>query len=153
MNNINDIKPIMLWIPINIEYSLIFVIFIVILYFVYKYLVNFKPKEVVNKIPDIENLDYMQQYKKDLNNLEKNYLEISKEIFYSKLSKILRWILELKGQKNISKMTLEEIDKLNINNKLKEVIQNIYFKEYAKEIKDSIEIRKNLIQEVKKLIK
>jgi hypothetical protein len=53
-------------------------------------------------------------------------------------------------------MTLSEIKKVLSTkgfNPLKDLISNIYFKEYAKQIDDNEEIRKNLILEIKKLIK
>jgi hypothetical protein len=51
-------------------------------------------------------------------------------------------------------MTLTEINNLlstKDSNYLKELINNIYFKEYAKEIEDSEEIRVKLILEIKKI--
>jgi hypothetical protein len=52
-------------------------------------------------------------------------------------------------------MTLSEI-KIVLSkdglNPLKDLISNIYFKEYAKQIDDNEEIRKNLIGEIMKMI-
>jgi len=50
-------------------------------------------------------------------------------------------------------MTFEEINMLKIKQNLKDLIKNIYFKEYMRKIEDNTEIRKNLISETKKLIK
>ena len=44
-----DINPLMTRIPINIEYTLIFIVFLGILYFLYKFL-N-KPKTIKKEIP------------------------------------------------------------------------------------------------------
>jgi hypothetical protein len=68
-------------------------------------------------------------------------MNIFKEIFY------------FKTKKDISKLTLNEIKKIKLNQKLINLIENIYFKEYAKQIEDSIEYRKKIILEIKKLIK
>ncbi|MDQ7009766.1 MAG: hypothetical protein Q9M94_05735 [Candidatus Gracilibacteria bacterium] len=104
----------------------------------------------------------MKNYKKILKNLEEKYLSENKEIFYSKLSEILREILEQNKNKNISKMTFKEINKALSQSlpggreeatNLISLIKNIYFKEYAQNIEDSEDIRKKLIQEVEKIIK
>jgi hypothetical protein len=50
-------------------------------------------------------------------------------------------------------MTFEEINNLNISEKLKDLIKSIYYKEYMKEVDDSLEIRKKYINEIKKIIK
>jgi len=149
MNQTNDIKPIMLSWPINIEYSILFIIFLSVLFLIYKYSNN-KKVSIKQKQTNFWNVASIDIYLKELKLLEKN---IKDKDFYAKLLSILRNILEYKGQKNISKMTFEEMNKLKINDNLKQVIKNIYFKEYAKEFEDSWKIRKELIEEVKKLIK
>jgi len=50
-------------------------------------------------------------------------------------------------------MTLEEINALNLDNDSKSLIKSIYFKEYMKEIEDSMEIRLKFIDNISKLIK
>jgi hypothetical protein len=50
-------------------------------------------------------------------------------------------------------MTFEEIKNLKLKQNLKDLIKKIYFKEYAKQIEDNNEIRKQLILDVKGLIK
>ena len=152
-----DINNIMLWIPINITYSLIFIIFLVILYFINKFL---NKEEIKIKTPEtnfwkVKSLDI---YIKELKNLEKN-INLDKNIFYKKISEILKEIILHKQNIDISKSTLEEIKialSLTLSQREKEqkvdLIKNIYFKEYAKEIEDSEEIRKELIWEVRRLI-
>ena len=145
-----DINPLMTRFPINIEYSLIFIVFLGILYFLYKFL-N-KPEESIKKETPKTNFWQvwsLEIYFKKLKKLEKN---LDSKTFYKDLLAILREILEYKWQKNISKMTLKEINNLKINSKLKDLIKNIYFKEYMKNFEDSENTRKNLILEVKKLI-
>jgi hypothetical protein len=93
-----------------------------------------------------------KNYKELINNFEKKYLEEKTDIFYSKLSEILKEFLEERENKNISKMTFNEINKLNLEENIKNLIKNIYFKEYKQSFEDNNEIRKNLIEEVKKII-
>lgn len=145
-----DIKDIMLWIPVNIINSLLFIIFVFSLYFFWKYLSN---KPIIIEEEEIIIPKEVIDYKKLINIFEEKYLKENKEIFYSKLSEILKNYLEDKKTINISKMTFSEINKLDLNNNILELIKNIYFKEYAKEIEDNVEIRKILIKEVKNIIK
>ncbi len=157
MQNFNDIKPIILWSLINITNTILFIIFLIVLYFVYKKIKSGQthrsaPTKNVGVIPCV----HPDKFLKDLKNLEKKYLKENKDIFYPKLSEILKNIFEYKTKKDISKLTLSEIKKLLSTegfNPLKDLISNIYFKEYAKQIDDSEEIRKDLILEIKKLIK
>jgi len=153
MQQINDIKPIMLWSPINITTTIIFIIFIVILYFIYKKIkLGQTQRSAPTKNVGFSSSVHPDTYKKQLKELEKN-IDISSQIFYKKLAEILKNILEYYWAKNISKMTFDEIKNLKLKQNLKDLIKNIYFKEYAKEINDSEEIRKELIGEIKKLIK
>jgi len=143
-----DINPLMTRFHINIEYTLIFIIFLVVLYFLYKFL-N-KPKTIKKIEKKIVNKEVLAPwFHKNLDNLEKN---LNSKTFYKDLLSILREILEYKWQKNISKMTLKEINNLKINSKLKDLIKNIYFKEYKQNFEDSENIRKELILKVRRLI-
>jgi len=153
MQNFNDIKPIILWSPINITNTILFIIFLIVLYFVYKGLKpSVEKKYSVNKVA-LAPWKKLEDFKKDLKNLEKKYLKENKDIFYPKLSEILKNIFEYKTTKDISKMTLSEILSTEGFSPLKDLISNIYFKEYAKKIEDSENIRKDLIIEIRKLIK
>jgi len=153
MQNFNDIKPIILWFPINISNTILFIIFLVVLYFVWKYFNNKKELKPVIIETNFWKVTSLEDFKKDLKDLEKKYLKENKDIFYPKLSEILKNIFEYKTKKDISKLTLSEIKKQKLNPKLIDLISSIYFKEYAKKIEDSEEIRKDLILEIKKLIK
>jgi len=147
-----DINNIMLWFPINIIYSLIFIIFLVILYFINIWLNNRKKQkveEIIIKEPEKKEIDF----EKILKLFEEKYIKSEKNLFYKKISEILKEIILHKQNTDISKSTLEEIKNLNLDTKIYDLIKNIYFKEYAKEIEDSEEIRKELILKVKKLIK
>ena len=153
MQNFNDIKPIILWSPINISNTILFIIFIVVLYFLWNYFNNKKELKPIKIETNIWKTSSLDDFKKDLQDLEKNYLKENKDIFYPKLSEILKNIFEYKTKKDISKLTLSEIKNLKLNSKLIDLISNIYFKEYAKKIEDSKDIRKDLILEIKKFIK
>ena len=149
----NDIKTIMLWFPINILNTIIFIIFIIILYFVWKYFTKQKEVKKEENKTNFLKVKSLDDYMKKLDNLEQNYLEEKKDIFYWKLMNIFKEIFYFKTKKDISKLTLSEIKNIKLNQKLINLIENIYFKEYAKQIDDSTEYRKNLILEIKKLIK
>jgi len=146
-----DINPIILWLPINIVNTIVFIVFVLWLYFLSFYLKQNKKVEKKSKT-NFWKVQSVDIYKKQLLDLEKN-INIDKYEFYKNLANILKWILEYYGAKNISKMTLEEINNLKLKQNLKELIKNVYFKEYARDTDDSKEIRKDLILEVKKLIK
>ncbi|MDP2396401.1 MAG: hypothetical protein Q8M44_06135, partial [bacterium] len=81
---------------------------------------------------------------------EKKYIDSLKDIFYSKLIEILKEIIQEKITKDISKMTFEEINKLDIDDLIKNLIKDIYFKEYMEYvIQDNYEYRKELIDKVR----
>jgi len=152
MTDIYDIKDIILWFPFNIINSLIYVFFIFVLYFLYKYILNKNWEKYIDTV--IIQKDFIEKdFTKEIKIFEKKYIDSSKEIFYKNIIALLREILEFNWEKNISKMTFQEIKKLNLDTKLKELIKNIYYKEYKKEIQDNIEVRKQYIKEIKKIIK
>ncbi len=152
MNDIYDIKDILLSFPINITYSLIYLIFLLILFFIYK---NFIEKNNDGEIIEIKSeiIKPKKDYYKILEKFKKDYLNQKENIFYSKLLYILRDILEFKWENNISKMTLKEINNLDLNINLKNLIKSIYYKEYMRDINDNNEIREKFIEDIKKIIK
>lgn len=152
MNDIYDIKGTLLWLPINIINTLIFIIFIIILFFMIKIL--FKKEEKTEGIVEqmVEKKE-IRNYLDILNEFEKYYIDSKSDLFYSKLLEIIREILDEKENKNISKMTFEEINFLKIDNDLKNLIKDIYFKEYSKYVfDDNIDYRKDLISKVMNII-
>jgi len=150
MKDIYDIKDILLGFPINFVYSTILIVFILILFIVYKYIL--KQSKDLNIYKEIPKKIIKKDFKKILINFENSFLEKDKGVFYSGLIEILREILEEKWNKNISKMTLGEINSLDITEENKLLIKSIYFKEYMKEIEDNKEIRLNFINNISKLI-
>lgn len=148
-----DINPIMTWLPVNIFYSIIFIFFVILLYFLWKYLEKNKSKNFIEKNIIKEEKIEKINFKEILYNFEKKYLTANKEIFYSKLAEILKYFLKQEKNIDILKMTYKEFSKINLDNKILNLLKNIYFKEYSQNIEDSEEVRKNLILEIKKLIK
>jgi hypothetical protein len=94
MTDIYDIKDVLLSFPINITYSLVYLIFLLILYFIYKNINKIiKPAAPSLPLGEIERgIDYYDI----LENFKKDYLDENEKIFYSKLLYILREILEYK---------------------------------------------------------
>ena len=151
MTDIYDIKDVLLSFPINITYSLVYLIFLLILYFIYKNIINKNDEKIIESVREI--IKPKKDYLDILENFNKNYLDKNEKIFYSKLLYILREILENKWEKNISKMTFKQINNLDLSNNLKNLVKSIYYKEYMKDIEDNKEIRKKLIEDIKKIIK
>ena len=149
MTDIYDIKNTFLWFIFDLHYSLFYLIFIIILIILYKIL-NKKESvvEVKQEKKEVKQIDF----KNILKLFTQKYLEKKSEVFYSKLIEILREILERKWYKNISKMTFEEISKIKIDEDLKNLIKNIYFKEYQKSFEDTNEKRLDFIDKIKKII-
>ena len=151
MTDIYDIKDLVLGYPFSLIYSFIFILFIFILYFVYKIILNNK-----DKTPEINDKQVIKKQIKDYNMIIKNFedvfMESNTDIFYSGLLEILREILENKLYENISKMTFEEIWNLDLDSWLKSLIKSIYYKEYTKQVEDNRAIRFELISKVKKIV-
>jgi len=120
-------------------------LFIIILILINNYFFKKSKKQeekiVIKKVILKEKTDY----NKLLNEIEKRYIDSDPEVFYSHISEIIRLILDEKEKKNISNMTFDEINRLNINIKIKDLIKKIYFKEYAKDIDDNKNIRTQFI--------
>ena len=142
MNDIYDIKANLLWLPIDIFYSFLYIIFLAILFFVFiKY--QERKKEVKTLVK--EKIDYLKALK-EIN------LNSSKEVFYSKISVVLRDFLEEKLSKPISKMTLNEIKNLSLEGTIEKVVENIYFKEFKRETEDNLDVREKIFEKVKNLL-
>lgn len=153
MTDIYDIKDTFLGLPIDITLSLMFIAFIIILILLYRYLIIKKTPKVSKEADNfIIKLKISIDYSKLLTEIEEKYLDDNKEVFYSKVSWIIRWILEEREYLSISNMTFEEISALELDLDIKKLIKNIYFKEYMKEVDDNKEIRKIIINKIRKLI-
>jgi len=151
MTDIYDIKTIILWVPINMIYSLIILLFLFIAYWVL-FLRNKKQTEqkiIIITPPKIKDINFNEL----IDNLEKNIQIYNTEQFYHQIDKILRLCLYNKKKiQNIEKLTLNELEDLWLDITFKEILKNIYFKEYAKDIKDNLDIRKEYLKKIKNLI-
>lgn len=148
MTDIYDIKANILWFPIDIFYSFLYIIFFIVIFLLLKYMLNKKTLwEDNNKLNEVlnEKIDYL----KLLLEIDPN---IKKEEFYSKISLILRDFLEEKLQKPISKMTFKEIKDLLLEKHTEDLVASIYFSEFKKEIDDSSQFREKILDEVKALL-
>jgi len=149
MNDIYDIKNTLLGFPINMIYSLIFISTIIVIIVLIRYFLKREPKEKIVK-EVMKKQKEQKNYEELLMTFEKEYITYKSDIFYSKLIEILREILEDKENKNISKMTFSEINFLNIDDDLKKLIKDIYYKEYTRLITgDNANYRKGLIDKVR----
>lgn len=148
MTDIYDIKANILWFPIDIFYSFLYIVFCIIIFLSLKYMLDKKTK--------LEDIDFLKEDLKEKIDYLKLLLEIDpnikKEEFYSKISLILRDFLEEKLQKPVSKMTFKEIKDLYLERHIEDMIWSIYFSEFKKEIEDSLEFREKILDEVKDLL-
>jgi len=141
MTDIYDIKNLVSSIPINFVYTAIILAVAMILYI---FLINQKEETKIIKIKvKKENINDL------IKDLEQNIDKFDKDTFYRKLDYILRLIVKEKYNKNIKNLSYKELNKLDIDNILKDFIKNIYFKEYAKNIDDNEEIRQKYVNLIK----
>lgn len=150
MTEINWLDKVYLWNLVDLNNFFIW-IFFVIIFFIWFYFLNKKEKissEKIEKKIFVEPKNFFE----DLKKIEKNFLNSSENIFYWKISFLLKEFLEEKKWENFSKMTFSQISKLEISEDLKNILSQIYFKSYAKKIEDSEEKRIEVIWEIKKII-
>lgn len=148
MQDIYDIKWLMLWYPINIFWSLIFICLFILLYF---FILN--KKQIKQKEKVVDNIEVVETLKKDwikiLEELEKKIVNYDDEKFFSKVDDILRSILEERWYKNIKTMILDDLLKLDISDEQKDLFKDIYYREFEKS--DTLEeFKKSIIERIKK---
>ena len=150
MTDIYDIKPLLLWNCINLIYSLIFIVLFVLAYFILfkKGTKQVIKQEVVQEKAKIKNIDYATLIQELENNLD-NY---SSEEFYHKIDKILRLYLSSIWFNNIQTLTLIELEKIKLDEIFINLLKSIYFKEYAQNLEDNIELRKEFLEKLKNLV-
>jgi len=149
MTDIYDIKPLLLWNPINIFYSIIILIILIFYYYILFFRkntqTNIKDWIITHKITNIN-------YKEMISKLEKNINTYDENIFYSKINKILRLYLQSQWYKTIWSSTLKEIKNIEIDSMFKELFKDIYLKEYSLNIEKNIIKRKEYLEKIKFLI-
>lgn len=127
MTDIFSIKDISLWIPISFLYTTIVIIIFILLYFL---LIKKKKKTIVI------NTELVKEEKTDYKSLIKSfpYKSLDSASFLRDISLLFRSYIEDDLQIwDFSKLTFIEIEKLFIDNKYKNTIKDIYFKEYKEE--------------------
>lgn len=144
----------------SIIFSIIIIVFIIIIiyfnniynkfiWYILNKLENNKRKEK-KIIPQKLKIKKEINYNDLINILEKDYLTEKKDIFYWKTSELFRIFLDDKVRQWLSTKSFKEIWNY-LNNDLKEIYKKIYFPEYSKYV-DSIEIRKEILDELKIII-
>ena len=147
------IKDLSLGYFINFESSLIYILFAIFILFFFNKILSSKEDDIEIINTRVENKIQKRNFDKIILDFEKKYLNENHSIFYSKLIEILRDILETKWIKNISKMTFSQINNLQLDEQIKLLLKNIYYKEYSKNIIDNEQIRLEYISKTKELIK
>ncbi len=133
----------LLWFYVFVLFALIIYLF----YYIFIIIRNKNPKNTNNK------LEYKKQeinYNKLLIDVEINFLDEKKDIFYAELNKVFRLFLDDKIKFGLSKKSLKEIKKHLENKQIIDLYERIYFLEYDK-TKDTKIKRLELISSVKKL--
>jgi len=135
---LNDIKS---WFEfLNfLKFSGIFVFAYLIFYFlVVKYFIKnikfYKKKKKKNLRQDFEEL--------------KEFLDLPRGDFYHKMNQNIRLVLNHKYNQNTYPKTLKEIDKLNIDPRLKKLFSQSYLLEYSDKIEDNWIVRQKLINDI-----
>jgi len=141
-----DIKPLLNEEPFNLFYTTIFIIIWLVVY----WLLFIKNKNTQTTKQEYKNI-YQPNFNKEIKDLTKN-INLPAEIFYKKLNKILKDIIYFKSWKNVSNLTYQEIEKLDLDDMFKDLLKSTYFKEYAPSIEDNPDIRKKYINNLKILI-
>lgn len=141
-----DIKPLLNEEPFNLFYTTIFIIIWLVVY----WLLFIKNKNTQTTKQEYKNI-YQPNFNKEIEDLTQN-TNLSAEIFYKKLNKILKDIIYFKSWKNVSNLTYQEIEKLDLDDMFKDLLKSTYFKEYAPLIEDNPDIRKKYINNLKILV-
>jgi hypothetical protein len=105
----------------------------------------------IEKKEEIENIktDYLIIIKE----IENIFINSKAEIFYAKLDEILRIFLEEKKNISISNLTFEEIKSINLEKNIENLIKDIYFMEFNQNLNDSLDLRNNILEKLKLIIK
>jgi hypothetical protein len=95
-----------------------------------------------------ENKDYLDILK----NIEEKYINGKSVIFYPKIDNIIRDFLKHKNSIDITKMTFDEIKYLKLDEKIENLIKNIYFREFNQNLDDNLDLRKEILEKIKDII-
>lgn len=149
MTDIFDIKSNILPFIFDMNLSIIYIIFILILVWVIYF---------YTRVPniDIEKIDYKKEkinFFVLLESIKTHHLTSEKENFYKKLKDFLVLYFEYKTKNHISKMTLYEIEKMWFSSGFWELFKEIYFRQYSESLfDDNIDYRKSLLERLRREI-
>ncbi|MDD3646483.1 MAG: BatD family protein [Candidatus Gracilibacteria bacterium] len=149
MSDVYDIKRNLFGFPINLVLSFFYLIFFVVVYVLYNFYIKQRETKSTKQAKEIiekKEIDFIAL----LNKLEKNHIDIEKEVFYRKLGDIIRLYLDNKIVEGLSTKTLREL-KDSIDSQLYALIEKVYFLEYDGK-QDSIENRKEVLKEFKRIV-
>lgn len=145
MTDIYDIKTFLFWFIYSFDY---FFIIWAIIFFIFFYLLLsfvFKSEKIKIDTKKIED-DFIRER---LEYLIKNIENLSREIFYREVWIFLRNLIFRKFQdKSVFFMTLEEIQK-DFKNEYNEILKEVYYLEFNKNLEDNFKIRKNILEKIK----
>ncbi len=154
--NNTDIRNIKGDLPISFleyyKYILIFIIFagIGLLYLFFSIDNKQEEKTLVSTPKKEKIIESNINYSKWLEDIEKYYIEKSKEKFYTEIGSFFKKYIKESKHINLDNKTFQESQN-ELDPTLKEIWKNIYYPEYNTH-KDSLIERKNLINQLKKLI-
>ena len=149
MTDIFDIKANFVPFIFDINLSVIYAIFVLILaLIIYFY----------TRVPDIdiEKIDYKNakiNFFLLLESIKKHHLNSDSEVYYKKVKDFLILYFEYKTKTKMSKMTLYEIEKMWFSSWFWELFKEIYFRQYSESLfEDNIDYRKSLLERLEREI-
>lgn len=145
MTDIYDIKTFLFWFIYSFDYF--FIIWAIIFFIFFYLLLNFvfKSEKIKIDTKKIED-DFIRER---LEYLIKNIENLSREIFYREVWIFLRNLIFRKFQdKSVFFMTLEEIEN-NFKNEYNEILKEVYYLEFNKNLEDSFKVRKKILEKIK----
>ncbi len=145
MTDIYDIKTFLFWFIYSFDYLFIIWAFV---FFVWFYLLlNFvlSSKKINIDTKKIEDDFIRNRFEYLINNVK----ILEREIFYREVSIFLRNLIFKKFQdKSVFFMTLEEIQK-DFKNEYNEILKEVYYLEFNKNLEDSFKVRKKILEKIK----
>lgn len=153
MTDINDIKTIIFWFIYSYKYLILFIFILFIVFYYYLLTKYFKKENLKEKtIEKKEEIIEENELKNKLLELENDINILPREIFYDEILNILK-DLTYKNFKdeNIYTSTLKEL-KENYNLEYYYIFKEAYFHQFNENLEDNYDIRKNIIEETKKVL-
>nr|MDD3720459.1 BatD family protein [Candidatus Gracilibacteria bacterium] len=158
MKDINDIKGPKSFFNFSFWFIPIFLVFLFFIgfYYLLKYYFMGKEEKNMNKEVEIKREKSKTDYFKDkLKHIEKNIETYDKSEFFALINDFLREFLEYKGLNHARNMTFKELEshKNLIDLDLFRIIKDTYFYEFMEEEDEGKIDKKEILSEIKKLIK